>query len=86
MRHATREDLDHVAELLASLRRLKALTEKKPGVFYRRGRAFIHFHEHLGRIYMDVRLHSDFERLDVTARPLQNEALRAVRDATSSIS
>src|ERR1700728_3260770 len=44
MRHATPQDLERIAPLLHDLRTLDGLTERTPGVFYRRSRAFLHFH------------------------------------------
>ena len=84
MRHATPEDLDRVEALLAELRKLPQLRERKRGYFSRGSRAFLHFHEDAGDLYVDVRLNSEFERCRVTTRGEQagflvrvNEALRS---------
>jgi hypothetical protein len=55
VRHATEEDLDRVEPLLAELRRLPQLRERKRGSFSRGSRAFLHFHEDAGDFYVDVR-------------------------------
>jgi hypothetical protein len=44
LRHATPAALDRVEGLLAALRGLEALREKKRGTFYRGSGAFLHFH------------------------------------------
>ena len=81
MRHATQEDLDHVAELLGELRQLPQLRERKRGYFSRGSRAFLHFHEDAGDLYADVRLDSEFQRMRVTSRREQAEFLAQVRAA-----
>lgn len=81
MRHATQEDLDHVAELLGALRQLPQLRERKRGYFSRGSRAFLHFHEDAGDLYADVRLDSEFQRMRVTSRREQAEFLAQVRAA-----
>lgn len=64
MRHARDQDLDRIEDLLASLRALPGLTEKKRGVFYRKSRAFLHFHEDPKGMFAD--LCDPHERVDVT--------------------
>ena len=47
---------------------MESLNEKKPGIFYRKSRAFLHFHEDPIGLFADVRDQSglDFDRFDVT--------------------
>jgi hypothetical protein len=69
MRHARDQDLDRLEDLLIQLRTLPALVEKKRGVFYLKGRAFLHFHEDPKGLFADIGggpVGGDFERLDVT--------------------
>lgn len=68
MRHARDEDLERLEALLADLRVLPGLTEKRRGVFYRKSRAFLHFHEDPKGLFADIRDAGDrdFERIDVT--------------------
>jgi hypothetical protein len=64
MRHARDQDLDRIDELLAQVRTLPGLIEKKRGVFYRKSRAFLHFHDDPKGMFADI---SDpDERIDVT--------------------
>jgi N-acetylglutamate synthase-like GNAT family acetyltransferase len=81
MRHATEEDLDRVEELLAELRTLAQLRERKRGSFSRGSRAFLHFHEDAGDIYADVRLDGEFQRMKVSSRGEQAGLLAQVRSA-----
>jgi hypothetical protein len=74
MRHARDQDLDRIEDLLVQLRTLPGLVEKKRGVFYRKSRAFLHFHEDPKGMFADI---SDpDERLDVTG-PAGQAALMA---------
>ncbi len=68
MKHAGDLALDQLEGLLAELRALPGLAEKKRGVFYRSSRAFLHFHEDPKGLFADVRDADghDFERIDVT--------------------
>ncbi len=43
MKHAGAAALDQLADLLAAIRTLGA-KEPRPGVFYRKGKAWLHFH------------------------------------------
>lgn len=71
MRHARPEDLDAIEPLLGALRALP-LVEKSRGVFYRKGRAFLHFHEDHGALFADLRADDAFQRF-----PLNTAAERA---------
>ncbi|HKD89211.1 MAG TPA: hypothetical protein VKB62_11825 [Streptosporangiaceae bacterium] len=53
MRHASQTDLGRLEALLAELRKHPELRERKPGYFSRRSRAFLHFHEDAGYLYVD---------------------------------
>ena len=63
MRHATQDDLDRLEPLLAELRNLPGLRERKRGYFSRKSRAFLHFHEDAGDFYVDVKLDGKFQRM-----------------------
>jgi hypothetical protein len=64
MRHARDADLDRLEDLLAQVRTLPGLKEKKRGVFYRKSRGFLHFHEDPKGMFADI---SDpDERINVT--------------------
>jgi hypothetical protein len=84
VRHATTEDLVPAEPLLAELRSLPGLRERKPGSFYRGSRAFLHFHEDRGDLYVDVKLHTSFERVKVTTPEEQSSLVSQVRRALES--
>jgi hypothetical protein len=81
VRHATPEDLDRLEPLLAELRKLPQLRERQRGSFSRSSRAFLHFHEDAGALYVDVRLDSEFQRMKVTSHTEQADFLSAVKAA-----
>lgn len=66
MKHAGAAALDQLEPLLVAIRVLPGLKEKGRGVFYRGGKAFLHFHEDPAGMFADVRLAgADFERFRV---------------------
>ncbi len=68
MKHAGPAALARLSGLLAVLRDIGDLNEKRPGIFYRKSRAFLHFHEDPAGLFADVRDQAgiDFDRFDVT--------------------
>ena len=73
MKHAGPAALDQLEPLLNEIRALEGLKEKARGVFYRRARAFLHFHEDPSGLHADLRIAGDdFDRYRV-----QDEAERA---------
>ncbi len=66
MKHATVEALAPLTELLAEIRAVPGLVEKRPGVFYRKGRAFLHFHEDPAGLFADVRPGEEWVRIEVS--------------------
>lgn len=73
MKHAGPGALQALSELLEHLRVRRALTEKRPGIFYVRGKAFLHFHEDPAGVFGDLRCRREWRRL-----PVNNAADRAV--------
>lgn len=67
MRHAGSDALDQLEPLLVALRAVPGLVERSRGVFYRRSRAFLHFHEDPSGLYVDLRTGDHFERLPVNS-------------------
>lgn len=68
MKHAGLAALDALEPLLAEIRHLPGLTERSRGVFYTKGRAFLHFHEDPKGLFADIRDADgrDFERIEVS--------------------
>lgn len=82
MRHVSSAGLDELDSLLVDLRRVDDLEEKGRGVFYRRSRAFLHFHEDSNGLYADVRLDgAEFERMRVSTKAERKRLLSRVRAA-----
>ncbi len=82
MRHATPDDLVPIEPLLKDLRSVSGLVERTPGVFYRRSRAFLHFHADPSGLFADIRLQGeDFERIPVDSPTAQAALLGQVRMA-----
>ncbi len=69
MKHAGDEALRVLASLLASLRQLPGMTERKPGIFYVKSKAYLHFHEDAAGLFADVKLNgNEFDRFPVKTR------------------
>jgi hypothetical protein len=83
VRHATQEDLDRIEALLAELRKIRELRERKRGYFSRGSRAFLHFHEDAGDLYADVKLDGPFQRMRVTSPGEQADFLAQVQGAVA---
>ena len=82
MKHVSPAGLDELDELLRALRGIDGLEEKKRGVFYRRSRAFLHFHEDDSGLYADVRVDAEFDRFRVTTKAERTRLLSLVRRTT----
>ena len=78
MKHAGAEALGVLSELLQKLRNRTSLVERKPGVFYVKGRAFLHFHEDRAGLFADLRNGSDWLRLAVNNHDDRARLLAAV--------
>ena len=80
MRHARADDLDRIEGLLAQLRKLSGMTEKKRGVFYVKSRSLLHFHEDPDGMFADFGLGDSFTRYRVTTGAEQKAFLKIVRE------
>jgi hypothetical protein len=78
MKHAGAEALALLSELLQKLRNRPGLVERKPGIFYAKGRAFLHFHEDRAGLFADLRQGGDWLRLAVNGRGDRERLLAAV--------
>jgi hypothetical protein len=81
MRHAGDATLDRLEPLLAQLRELPALRERKRGSFYRGSVAFLHFHEDPAGIFADLKVEGDWQRLRSSTAREHQSLLRRVRGA-----
>lgn len=81
--HARPEALARIEGLLAELRK-RPITEKKPGIFYLKSSAFLHFHEEGEGIYAHLKVGKTFERFDVNTKLAQRTLLEQVDQALRS--
>jgi len=84
MKHAGPTALDRLEPFLRQLRGLDELREKSRGVFYRNGKAFLHFHEDPAGLFADVRFAAEFERLQATSIAQRAVLLRRIRDCLAA--
>jgi hypothetical protein len=80
MKHAGAAAFEALSDLLEGLRSRTALIERRPGIFYVGGKAFLHFHEDPAGLFADL-LASDWLRFPVNT-PDERAELLAVIDRT----
>ncbi len=75
MAHADEVALSRLLPLLRQLREIKDLREMKPGIFYLKGSAFIHFHDAAGTLVADLKKAggSGFDRYPIDSAPAQRK-------------
>ena len=79
MKHATSEALESIDSLLRQLRGRLHLTERTPGCFYLKSKAFLHFHHDPSGIYADVKRDTaGFSRMRCTSREDQRQLIQCV--------
>jgi hypothetical protein len=66
MKHAGPAALDALHDMIDAIRERHDLKESRPGVFYRKGKAFLHFHEDAAGLFADLRVSDEWERFRVT--------------------
>src|SRR6266849_4699719 len=86
MKHAGARALDSLEPLLILIRSRTDLVERRRGVFYRGGAAFLHFHEDPAGLFADMKVDGTFRRSPVNAAAQQSALLRrAVRLAAGVV-
>jgi hypothetical protein len=84
MRHASPATLDALEPLLAEIRQVGGIVERKRGIWTLRSRSFLHFHEDPAGFFADLKTGDDFERFRVATagerRALVARVRRAVRE------
>ena len=83
MKHAGSAALDALGGLLAEIRKRGGLVERSPGVFYRKGRAFLHFHEDPSGLHADIRPGDAWERFRVETKAERQALLTRLGEALS---
>jgi hypothetical protein len=79
MKHAGAAALDELSELIAAVRTRAGLREPRPGIFYRKGKAWLHFHEDKTGLFADLRAGAAWERFRVS-EPGERQGLLAALD------
>jgi hypothetical protein len=80
MKHAGGDTLEILEPFLVQVRSVEGLSEKKQGIFYRRSKAFLHFHEDATGLFADLRCGERFERFPVSTKTQQTTFLVRVRE------
>jgi hypothetical protein len=80
MKHAGPDALLSLQSLLTELRARAGMIEKKPGIFYRRGKAFLHFHEDPLGLFADVSGLAGWDRYAVNTPAEQATFIRQLED------
>ena len=78
MKHAGVAALHGLSELLEQIRIKEGIKEKSLGIFYRKSKAFLHFHEDPAGLFADLRVGADFDRYPVNTKKDWKALLRAV--------
>jgi hypothetical protein len=78
MKHATSATLGGFSKRLEQIRGKTGLKEKKPGIFYRKSKSFLHFHEDPTGLFADLRAGDDFDRYPVNTRREWQRLLSAI--------
>jgi hypothetical protein len=81
MKHAGTDALSALNGVLETVRTRPSLVERSPGIFYRRGRAFLHFHEDRAGLFADLRDDRDWQRFPVNSAGECEHLLKAVDQA-----
>jgi hypothetical protein len=76
VRHARADDLAGCTGLLDELRALEGVRERTVGSFYRRGSGFLHFHVDGDRLFADVKVDGDWQRMPASSGRERREVVR----------
>src|SRR5271156_118209 len=83
MKHATSAALESLFDLLEQIRAKEDIREKKLGVFYRKSKSFLHFHEDPAGLFADLSIGVDFERYPVNTKQEWKVFLAAIDRASA---
>ena len=83
MKHAASAALERLSELLDQIRTKDGLKERKLGVFYRRSKSFLHFHEDPAGLFADLTVGEGFDRYPVNTQQEWTALLTAIDGALS---
>ena len=78
MRHASAQTLQRLSDLLDQVRQRQGLKEKKLGIFYRKSKSFLHFHEDPAGTFADLTVGKTFDRYPVNTAKERKKLLAAI--------
>ena len=78
MKHATLSTLEGLTDLLVQIRARGGIKEKRIGIFYRKSKAFLHFHEDPAGVFADLNVGTDFERFPLNTSRERQALLAAI--------
>jgi hypothetical protein len=78
VKHATAAALHGLSDLLDRIREREGIKEKKLGIFYRKSKSFLHFHEDPAGLFADLNVGADFERYPVNSPQEWKVLLKAI--------
>jgi hypothetical protein len=78
MKHAGAAALHGLSDLLDQIRVKRGIKEKTLGIFYRKSRSFLHFHEDPAGLFADLRMGADFDRYPVNTKKEWKVLLTAI--------
>ena len=78
MKHASAQTLQRLTDLLDQIRQRQGLKEKKLGIFYRKSKSFLHFHEDPAGTFADLTVGENFDRHPVNTAKERKELLAAI--------
>jgi hypothetical protein len=82
VKHAGQATLASLEPLLQKLRKQTSLVERTPGSFYRKSKAYLHFHHDPSGIYADVKLDfAEFTRIRATTPDEQARLLSLIGES-----
>ena len=78
MKHATAAALQVLSDLLDQIREKEGIREKKLGIFYRKSKSFLHFHEDPAGLFADLSARVTFDRYPVNTKQEWKALLKAI--------
>jgi hypothetical protein len=78
MKHATPAALEQLSGLLHQIRVKGGIKERKLGIFYKKSKAFLHFHEDPAGLFADISVGSRFDRYAVNTEQDRAALLLAI--------
>src|SRR5580704_11751365 len=78
MKHATAAALQVLSDLLDRIREKEGIREKKLGIFYRKSKSFLHFHEDPAGLFADLSAGVNFDRYPVNTKQEWQALLKAI--------